>query len=64
MKATEHYIISVPLSDAAIEYATNYCSFYENAEYSVGPETITIHHRVEIDPTDSIFWPGNAEIGG
>ena len=59
MKTTEHRIISIPLSDAAIEYATNYCAFYENAEYFINPEGVTIHHKVEIDPTDSIFWPGN-----
>lgn len=59
MKATEYTIIQVPLSEAAIEYAERYCGFYEGAEFSVGPETVTITHRVTIDPTESIFWPGN-----
>lgn len=59
MKATSYTIIQVPLSDAAIEYAERYCGFYENAEYFFNTETVTITHRTTIDPTDTIFWPGN-----
>lgn len=59
MKATEYTIIQVPLSDAAIEYAQRYCGFYEGAEYSINTETVTIVHHTTIDPTESIFWPGN-----
>ena len=59
MDATEITIIQVPLSDAAIEYAEWYCGFYEDAEFFTTPETVTITHRKTIDPTESIFWPGN-----
>lgn len=59
MDATEYIIIQVPLSDAAIEYAERYCSFYENAEFFTTPETVTITNRTKIDPTQTIFWPGN-----
>ena len=59
MKATSYTIIQVPLSDAAIEYAERYCGFYENAEFFTTAETVTITHRTTIDPTDTIFWPGN-----
>ena len=59
MNATEYITIQVPLSKAAIEYAERYCAFYETAEFSVGAEVVTITHRVTIDPTQTIFWPGN-----
>ena len=59
MNATEFIIQQIPLSEAAIEYAERYCAFYDNAEFSVGAETVTITHRVTIDPTESVFWPGN-----
>ena len=63
MNATEITIIQLPLSEAAIEYAERYCGFYEGAEFSEGYEMVTIFHRKTIDPTESIFWPGN-QIGG
>ena len=59
MNATQYIIQQIPLSEAAIEYAERYCSFYETAEFSVDAETVTITHRVTIDPTQTIFWPGN-----
>lgn len=59
MNATEYIIQQIPLSQAATEYAERYCMFYDNAEFSVGPETVTITHCVTIDPTQSVFWPGN-----
>ena len=59
MNATEYTIIQIPLSEAAIEYAERYCGFYEGAEFYVGSETVTINHQVTIDPTESVFWPGN-----
>ena len=59
MHATQYIIQQIPLSEAAIEYAERYCSFYENAAYEIWPEVVTITHRVTIDPTETIFWPGN-----
>lgn len=59
MNATQYIIQQIPLSEAAIEYAERYCSFYENASYEIWPEVVTITHRVTIDPTETIFWPGN-----
>ena len=59
MNATEFIIQQIPLSEAAIEYAERYCSFYDNATFDVGSEVVTITHRVTIDPTETIFWPGN-----
>jgi len=59
MKATEYTVIKLPLCEASIDYARNYCDFYEGAEYTAGPESVTIVHVKDIDPTESIFWPGN-----
>ena len=59
MNATEFTIIRVPLSDAAIEYAERYCAFYDNADFEIGTEVVVITNRITIDPTQSIFWPGN-----
>ena len=59
MNATEFIIIRVPLSEAAIEYAQRYCDFYNDADFDIGPEVVVITHRTTIDPTQSIFWPGN-----
>lgn len=59
MNATETTIIRVPLSDAAIEYAKNYCFFYENASFIIESESVVITHQVIIDPTQSIFWSKN-----
>ena len=59
MNAIETTIIKLPVSDAAIEYAERYCGFYDNAKYSVIDGFIIITHQFTIDPTQSIFWPGN-----
>ena len=59
MNATEFIIQRIPLSDAAIEYAERYCAFYDNATFEVGPEVVIITNRATIDPTATIFWPGN-----
>jgi hypothetical protein len=59
MNATEFIIQQIPLSEAAVEYAERYCAFYDNATYDIGPEAVVITHRVTIDPTESVFWPGN-----
>lgn len=59
MKTTETTIIRVPLSDAAIEYAKNYCFFYENANFIIEGDAVVITHQVIIDPTQSIFWSKN-----
>lgn len=59
MRATEYKIIQLPLCEASIEFAENYCAFYNDAEFFQTAENVTITHRVPFDPTESVFWPGN-----